>query len=270
MKHPVRGNRNMARGVLLVGLLIALLTGANGQSPTQSKSSNARATEAPQRTILTTSAGVQSDSSPAPALAAPDAPSDALEKYREMWRKMSPAQQKGLVDSGGYTLEQYERLLKPKGAASGPGGSADPRTKIYPTMDSLNKSLENLDTIRDANLSRIQAESCPPEVAARIADLKAKVRNYESESSGIPVAAAPARPRTSAAPADPLAIATDWYKSGAPAAEAGKASQQSQLVEAVLPGARAPAPRAVFSEQDITRAKTELEQLSGACAAPVR
>jgi len=41
-------------------------------------------------------------------------------------------------------------------------------------------------------------------------------------------------------------------------------------VAAVLPGARAPAPRAVFSERDIARAKTELEQLSGACAAPVR
>ena len=212
----------MTRSALLTGLMIALLTGANGQSPTQSKSSNARATDAPQRTVFTTPAGVHSDSSPAPALAAPNASSDALEKYREMWRKMSPAQQKAFVDSGGYTPEQYERLLKPKGAASGPGGSADPRTKI------------------------------------------------ESESSGVPVAAAPARPRPSAAPAEPLAIATDWYKSGAPAAEADKASQQSQLVAAVLPGARAPAPRAVFSEQDIARAKTELEQLSGACAAPVR
>jgi hypothetical protein len=260
----------MVRGVRLAGLLIALLTGANGQSPTQSKSSDARATDAPQRTIFTTPAGVHSDSPPAPALAAPDASSDALENYREMWRKMSPAQQKAFVDSGGYTPERYERLLKPKGAASAPGGSADPRTKIDPTMDSLNKSLQNLDTIRDANLGRVQAESCPPEVAARIADLRAKVRNYESKSSGVPVTAAPARPRPSAAQADPLAIATDWYKPGAPAAEADKASQQSQLVVAVLPGAQAPAPRAVFSDQDIARAKIELEQLSGACAAPVR
>lgn len=260
----------MVRGVLLAGLLIALLTGANGQSPTQSNSSNTRATDAPQRTIFTTPAGVHSDSSPPPALAAPDASTDALEKYRDMWRKMSPSQQKALVDSGGYTPEQYERLLKPKGAAPRPGDSADPRTRIDPTMDSLNKSLQNLDAIRDANLGRVQAESCPPEVAARIADLRAKVRNYESESSGVPVAPAPARTRLSASPADPLAIATDWYKPGAPAAEADKASQQSQLLAAVLPGAQAPAPRTAASEQDIARAKTELEQLSGACTAPVR
>jgi hypothetical protein len=155
--------------------MIALLTGANGQSGTPSKSSEPGAADAPQRTIFTTPAGVHSDSPPPPAPAASDASDNAAERYRDMWRKMSPAQQKAFLDSGGSTPEQYERLLKPTGGEPAPGGKADRRSKIDPTMDSLNQSLQNLDTIRDANLGRVQAQSCPPEVAARITDLQAKL-----------------------------------------------------------------------------------------------
>lgn len=246
----------MMRTALLAGLLIAGGTGGNAQ--------------APQRTIITTPTAVHSDSSPNPAPAAPDASDSALEKYREMWRKMSPAQQKAFVDSGGYTPEQYERLLKPKAAASAAGAGTDPRTKIDPTMDALNKSLQNLDTIRDANLGRVQAESCPPEVAARIADLRAKLRTVEPESSEVPAGTGRARSAPITSPGDPLATATDWYKPGAPAAQVNKATQQGKLLAEVLPGVEAAAPKPAVNEQDITRAKAELEQLAGACGAPIR
>jgi hypothetical protein len=185
-----------------------------------------------------------------------------------MWRKMPPAQQKAFLDSGGYTPEQYERLLKPKGSPS--AARTGTQRGIDTTMDSLNKSLQNLDTVRDANLGRVQRESCPPEVAARIADLTAKLRTYESERNGTTEAAEPSpRPRANTQSADPLAIANDWYKPAAAPLPSDRASQQNKLLAEVFPSGMA-APRPQTSEQEIVRTKTELEQLTGACVAPIR
>ena len=221
-------------------------------------------TDTPQRTILTTPPSVHSDAAPASPSAPPDAADSALEKYREMWRKMTPAQQKAFLDSGGYTPEQYERQLKPKG--SGPAGASTPRNADT-MMDSLNKSIRNLDTVRDANLGRVQSESCPPEVAARIADLKAKLQSYESGGSApTPVST---RPVTNVTAADPLAIANEWYKPAAASMSSDRVAQQNRLLAEVLPSGT-PVPRPQVSEQELARTKAELEQLSGACAAPVR
>jgi hypothetical protein len=245
---------------------VAVSAGLHAQTRTQSKQPAAPTSDAPQRTILTTPPAVHSDSDAAPIAAAPDSSDTALEKYREMWRKMSAAQQKAFLDSGGYTPEQYERMLKPRGSASGSGGFADPQRKIDPGMDALNKSLQNLDTIRDANIGRVQTQSCPPEVASRIADLKTKLQSYEPDANG------PSRSsttRTTSAPVDPIVIATDWYKPSAPYS-VDRASQQARLIDDVLPQQGAPAPKPPVNEQEIARIKTELEQLSGACGAPVR
>jgi hypothetical protein len=248
--------------VLLVPVLIV---GAHAQSRTQSKQPSTPASEAPQRTIFTTPANVHSVSEPAPATAAPEGSDNALEKYREMWRKMTPAQQKAFLDSGGYTPDQYERLLKQKGS----GAASDPQRKIDPAMDSLNKSIQNLDTIRDANLGRVQAENCPPEVAARIADLKTKLQGYESERIGVP---APVRvkPRETANPVDLLAVAADWYKSATGSGAAMQASEQGKRLADVLPGGEVSPARTQANEQEIARTRIELEQLSGACAASAR
>lgn len=259
----------MIRTFTLPAALVAasLVAGAQTPSRTQSRQSSGPAADAPQRTIFTTPAAVHTDAPAPPAPAAPDASDTALEKYREMWRKMTPAQQKAFVDSGGYTPEQYERLLK-KGPAE-PAGAA-PQRAIDPTIDSLNKSLQNLDTIRDANLGRVQGQNCPPEVAARISDLRARLQNAESGRSAAPApAAAPARRENSTAP-DALAIATDWFKPASPPAPATRAGEQGKLLAAVLPGAEASSPKRQIDEQEISRIQTELDQLSGACAAPVR
>jgi hypothetical protein len=248
----------MQRHCLQSGLLIVILTAAV-QSQTRTTA------DAPQRTIFTTPPSVHSDAAPppAPAAAAPDSSDSALEKYRDMWRKMTPAQQKAFLDSGGYTPDQYERLLKPKGSTPA-NGAAAPRN-VDSMMDSLNKSIQNLDTVRDANLGRVQRESCPPEVAARIADLKAKLQIYESGGVALPVASRPAIPNE---PADPLVIVNDWYKPAA-APVRDRSAQQGKLLAEVLPSGMS-APKPQVSEQEIARTKAELEQLSGACAAPVR
>ncbi len=132
-------------------------------------------------------------------------------------------------------------------------------------MNSLGKAIENLDTIRDANLGRVQKEGCPPEVAARIADLKNKLQGYESGSlrTSTPVAL-----HQNSAPPDPLAIATEWYKPAA--ASATRGSQQTKVLAEVLPGVEAPPPKTQVDAQELARTKAELEQLSGACAASTR
>lgn len=251
--------------VLCMLLESAFAGRAQAQSRTQSQPAPAGA----QRTILTTPASVHSDADTTPASTKPDSTDSALEKYREMWRKMTPAQQKAFMDSGGYTPDQYERLVKSK-TESGPGG-VDPPRKVDPAFDSLNKSLQNLDTIRDANLGRVQQQNCPLEVAARISDLKARLRSYESGRDGAPdLGTAPARAPATSNPPDSLAIATDWFKASPAPEPVVSAEQQSKLLAGVLPRAETGPEKRQVDQQEIARVKAELEQLSGACGAPAR
>ena len=261
----------MTRSWILTGLLLPAVFAATGQGQSRARSGQPAAPPAgaPQRTIFTTPAGVRSDSDPTSASAMPAASDTALEKYREMWRKMTPAQQKAFLDSGGYTLEQYERMLKPKESTSAVGGGVDPQRKINPAMEQLNRSLQNLDTVRDANLGRVQSRNCPPEVAARIQDLEAKLKSYDTDRNGVPEGTSSRAPSPNAESVDPLLLAGDWYKPAATPAAADQAARQNTLLAGVLPSAASPAKRET-DDPEIIRTKAELEQLSGACAAPAR
>jgi len=227
----------------------------------------------------------------------------ALAQFRKAWDRMTPVQQKAFVSSGGYTPEQYERMLTQAGARAGQAreaaisskavAPANPANEIDPSaIESLGKSLRNLDAIRDGNLSKVQKDGCPPEVASRIADLKGRLQNDDYQLNGVEAAAAPAEKRIqdNAAGADPLALAAAWFKRPAnlePAsANAGAAtaaeSHESKLLDAVLSGttaapaqridARPPQSEASRSaiQQDKIHIQAELAQLSGACAAPKR
>jgi hypothetical protein len=231
--------------------------GAHAQTPTS-----------PQRTILTTPSSVHSEADQVLPAAASASTDTALEKYREMWRKMTPTQQKAFLDSGGYTPEQYERQLRGNAPGAGAGRNAKPGGGVDPTMDSLTRSLQNLDTIRDANLGRVQNQSCPPEVAARVQDLKAKLQSYETNAGG-EISAAPTRTREATPPLDPVAIANDWFKPAATEVRSGTSIQVERLAN-VLPRA-ATTPRETHKDdQEIARARAELEQLSGACSTVAR
>ena len=245
----------------------------------------AQTTDTPKRTMVASPPGTRSVSNDAPGAGNADA---ALAQYRDMWRRMTPAQQKTLLDSGGYTPEQYERMLKQKAAPK--AEPAAPRNTIDPSIDSLSKSLQDLNAIRDANLGRVQKGGCPPEVAARIADLKGKLQAYEAELNGVDAAAAaPGRPTVRSGANDPLSLAGDWYKrpagqeTAAPSAGT-RESRESKLLDEVLAGGAAnPPPQRRIDpkspeaeqkrkavEQDIARIKAEIDQLSGACAAARR
>jgi len=192
----------------------------------------------------------------------------ALEKYREMWNRMSAPQRLAFVNAGGSTPEQYERILKQHGNSFAPAGdgvaqsSGDRSRKAAPdsgnpidsnAFDSLSKSLQDLSAVRDGNLWRVQKDGCPPEIASRMADLRGKLETDESELKGgessTPVTpGAGSKDKTGST--DRLAIAADWFKhpadTEASTAVAGSGatdvnSRESKLLEAALAGSRSAA-----------------------------
>jgi hypothetical protein len=244
----------------------------------------------PQRTITSrpdsTSA---SDAKPAPA-GAPANFAAQLEQYKQAWQKMTPAQQKLIVSAGGMTPEQFERMLTGKGPqAKGAIPATDTRGADTGSLDVLSKSLQDLNAVRDGNLLLVQKDGCPPELASRIADLKAKLRSDELDWNGaaVPSAVAPAaRQLDNGNGPDAMAIAADWFQRPAdskPTAVSTDANRtrESKLLDAVLSGTpAAPTPERNIDpkspeaeqhrkvlEADIARVKAELNQLSGACAA---
>lgn len=192
----------------------------------------------------------------------------ALEKYREMWNRMSPPQRQAFMNAGGSTPEQYERSLKQRGNSFAPAGdgaaqsSGERSRKAAPdsgnpidsnAFDSLSKSLQDLSAVRDGNLWRVQKDGCPPEIASRMADLRGKLETDEFELKGgessTPTAAG-AGSKDKAASADRLTVAADWFKhpgdSEAPTVAAASGatdlnSRESKLLEAALAGNRSAA-----------------------------
>jgi len=220
-----------------------------------------------------------------------------------MWQKMTPAQQKMLLQRGGHTPEEYDRMMKAGASRLAPGGAAPARGSdardagkaINPgDLDSLSKSLQDLNAIRDGNLVRVQKDNCPPEIASRTAELRSKLQNDEFElNGGRPPAPLPTTGSAKkSGQADPLAVAGDWFKRPAgqksAASDSGNGNARgSSPLDDILPSAQnvtepaaaapkpgiAPdSPEAVQKrnalQEDITRIKAELAQLSGACGAP--
>ena len=281
------------RVLILTAILSSVAFTASAQTPP------------PQRTMVSRPDGAvpadTSGASPSSATAA------ALEKYREMWNRMSAPQRQAFVNAGGSTPEQYERILKQRGNSFAPAGdgsapsSGERSRKTAPdsgnpidsnAFDSLSKSLQDLSAVRDGNLWRVQKDGCPPEIASRMADLRGKLETDEFELKGgeSKPTAAGAGSKDKTGSADRLAIAADWFKQPADT-EASTAtaapvatdvnSRESKLLEAALAGNRSAAtaspvdPRSPegertrkAAEEDIAQIKAELAQLSGACTAP--
>ena len=256
------------RGIFIAAVLAGALQLAAQQSP------------APQRTIVSRQESAVSEN-PKPDGGASS--SASLEQYRRMWEKMTAVQQKAFLGSGGYTPEQYERLVKQRG-----GAVANSRDDAgSDAFDALSRSLRDLNAIRDGNLSRVQKDGCPPEIASRIADLKGKLQNDDFELNGREApgtgSAVPKAPEKSST-GDPLALAADWFKRppdrepGAPAPASGGSSRESRLLDEALNGSERAAtlqqdPKSPEAERarksiqdDMARIQAELAQLSGACA----
>jgi hypothetical protein len=207
-----------------------------------------------------------------------------------MWQKMSPAQQKAFLDSGGASPEQYEHTLRSKGATAPTAGRApqgDPHATVN-ALDSLVTSLQDLNAIRDGNLVRIQTDGCPPEIASRLADLRGRLqqdRNELAGSNGPIEAKVQPKDASGSAPVDAISLANNWFKqppaekSPARPAEPPADSRESKLLADALAGQPAPAPPARGPDQspagqqrekelqeEIARIEAEVAQLSTGCA----
>ena len=141
---------------------------------------------------------------------------------------------------------------KPPAAPADAGGA----------VDSLTNSLQDLNAIRDANLTRVQNEGCPPETAVRLADLRARLRLLElgeMPSAGVP--------------ADAPSIAANWFKRPVLDRPEDASARESRLLTEVLPGATVaavksqPAVSQKANDDEIARLKAEIARLSRTCVA---
>jgi hypothetical protein len=196
----------------------------------------------------------------------------AIEAYHRSWQRMSEKQRQVILRGGGYTPEQYERLMR-KATAPAAGKPAEPETAREMNLDVLHTmktSSEDLNSIRDGNLQRVQHGSCAPEVSSRIAELKSRLAQLAAPGERPPAEAPAAKPAAAGRPA--AAAAETWFEP-APAkagAAPGSADKGSEL-DAVL-GAAPAAPPVVrpaaspADEAEVSRLRAELSRLSGLCS----
>lgn len=209
----------------------------------------------------------------------------AVEAYRVVWRNLTPEQRNQALQSGGYTPEHYEQVLRQNAGGRGAGRAAQaPGMPDYNKVvtdgafGALDGSLRDLNAIRDGNVLRLQKDGCPPEVASRIADLKGQLTAAQAELKNMSGADAPAVPHRPAA-ADPNDVATAWFQS---AQSDGSGNPAVDSVDSVLPTDMAPArvlqnPQPALASlrsqtvgQDVARLQAEIARLQAACIAVKR
>lgn len=139
------------------------------------------------------------------------------------------------------------------------------------TIDSILESTEDLNSIRDGYLRRLAGDGCPPDVAMRVADLRARLHGDGSRSSATPAAGTgAAQPRQSGADLEGslLILAAKWYDappaaSVAPAL-AARDADRARLLELVLSPKE---PQAATGGADAIQMKAELDRLLVGCRA---
>jgi hypothetical protein len=119
-------------------------------------------------------------------------------------------------------------------------------------MDSLTNSLQDLNAVRDGNLSRVQKDGCTAETATRLTELRGKLRQLDGET------------------VDAQAIAADWFKPSVVKQE-DPSERENRLLDAVLPGAAAAPAKPVVqrpkaNEEELARLRSEIARLAAACA----
>ena len=127
-------------------------------------------------------------------------------------------------------------------------------------LQNLDRSLTDLDTIRDRYIDRAGNKNCPPAIISRMADLKWKLGQ-----KGVVVS----NPRGNAsAPTDFVAIGQDWFKAGdAPVLEVRQPG-----IEDILPAGLISSQRkqngSRADDEDVNKMQAEYEALSAACSGP--
>jgi hypothetical protein len=126
-------------------------------------------------------------------------------------------------------------------------------------------STEDLNSIRDAYLRVLSGDGCPPDVAARVAQLRALVGEKKPAQSGASMLA-----RKSAADFETsmLALALDWdnrHADPSTFSNAGASARSKLLDAALVPPSQPGAP-----STDVAAVKAEIYRLLSTCRSPQR
>ncbi|MFN7997600.1 MAG: hypothetical protein U0Q18_28535 [Bryobacteraceae bacterium] len=137
-------------------------------------------------------------------------------------------------------------------------------------MDSILSSTEDLSSIRDAYLRVLSGDGCSPEVAARVAELRALLG--EKKAAGATASLGATEKSAAELEGAMLALALDWYKrppveSASTLAPAGRDAEHARLLEAALSPQQQPAAAAAG---DRAALKAELDKLLASCHSPKR
>lgn len=133
-------------------------------------------------------------------------------------------------------------------------------------IDSVLNSTEDLNSIRDAYVRRLAGDGCRPEVAIRVAELRANLEETDTHRGRSQTTAAAAQ-QTSAELTDSLLIlASGWYQPR-PESEPPRVNpdrDRAQLLDQVL-SARDSQSAAPSTGADPAQAKAELDRLLATC-----
>jgi hypothetical protein len=164
----------------------------------------------------------------------------------------SPAPQRTILENRVTQGKAKDSNLQPAGAPER-------------TIDSLLNSTEDLNSIRDAYLRRLGGDGCRPDVAIRVAELRARLDDNDLHR-GRPQNTAAAIQQTNAELTDSLLIlASGWYQPRAEntASRANPERDRAQLLDFVL-SAKDSVP-AASPGAAAAQSKAELERLLATC-----
>jgi hypothetical protein len=137
------------------------------------------------------------------------------------------------------------------------------------TLSNAGSTLQSFDAIRDKNLGVAQKSGCPPEIAARIADLKWKLELGQSRAG----TEAGVKPNGQAGHAKSIpftyaSVANDWFKNDSDGAAPSPA--QIDTLDSVLPGGGSDAANKRASSERPRSAESlqaEIHKLEAGCVA---
>jgi hypothetical protein len=141
-------------------------------------------------------------------------------------------------------------------------------------IDSMLSSTENLNYIRDGYLRVLSGDGCRPDVAARVAELRALLGEKKAGAQEAGGRFAPTEKSAADLESSMLALAVDWYKR--PPAEsssisnpANREAERARLLEAAL-SLRESQSTAAPASADSAALKAELDRLLVSCHSPQR
>ncbi len=178
------------------------------------------------------------------------------------------APKRTLFDSKGANLKKPD---PPSADAAKPRDTEAPenaRGASAKALDSLGSSLEDLNGIRDSNVRGLTKDGCAPEVSARIADLRTRLRI----ATGVQDAAGNNRRSVrDDSGSETLALASNWFKSSSAGASLGTKDKSNELLDSVLPDSPARKPTDLKPEsRDAAGLKNEIEHLLATCSGTKR